>query len=165
MACAKADRLDLLVGLHVALGHGAEGAALQAIALRQMVEGSVPVCVLLDFDEPGRAARDLLVQRFRFQNRKEVHTYRDWVSDGGRDVEAEDLFPTGLLEAFVREHGDEILAEKARRQDGGWHWGFTEIGKEHLPAFLEEHAKPSDVGMWVRLLEDIRTALRVAPAL
>lgn len=159
MACAKANRLDLLVGLHVEPGHGAEGAALQAITIRQMVEGSIPVCVVLDFDEPGRSARDLLVQRFRFQNRREVRSYRDWVDDGGRDVEAEDLFPTPLLEAFVREHGDEILAEKTRRTGGGWHWGFTEIGKERLLEFLEERAKATDVTTWIRLLEEIRAGL------
>lgn len=164
MACAKAGRLDLLAGLHIETGHGAEGAALQGIALRQMVEGSIPVCVLLDFDQPGRNARDLLVQRFHFQNRKEVRTYQEWVDDGGRDVEAEDLFPDFLLEAFVRENGDEILAEKARRHRGGWHWGFTEVGKERLPTFLEERAGAADVAAWVRLLEDIRTRLGV-PAL
>ena len=59
-------------------------------------------------EESRRHAR-LVAERFGFQNKKEIISYADVLSGNQVDIEAEDLFPSRLLEAFVNEKGEEVV--------------------------------------------------------
>jgi putative ATP-dependent endonuclease of OLD family len=158
MACAKAKRSDLLDGIHVVPAGGAESAALQTISLRGVI-GPTPLAVLLDRDDPGMAAAKLLTQKLGLDKKRQVFTYDRWVPHGERDVEAEDLFPDAFMNSFLSGAGDGALAEKVRRPNGDWHIGLTDVGKDDFLGYVETNCSKTDLGLFVKALEDIRTQM------
>jgi hypothetical protein len=156
LAVDTASRPELLDGIHIVAAGGVNKAVMQALLLKNQTE--LPIVVLFDRDGPGKAGRDTLVGRFGFQNRREVMTYGDVFDAAEGDIEAEDLFPTELWQAFIEEYGeDNVLSEKVKTRDGRWHYGFNGHGKELVGTFLREIASPNDVHRWIHLLESIRT--------
>jgi 5S rRNA maturation endonuclease (ribonuclease M5) len=159
IAAKAANREELLKGIEIRFDEGARKAALQALLFRQLVGASVPASVLLDWDEMGREAQKLL-KKYNWE-KKNLKTYRDWLDskEGQAPVEAEDMFSQRLLGAFEGEYGDSVLQEKARYQDGSFHYGFNKIGKDTFVAYAKQNARASDVRTWVTILEDCRKNL------
>ncbi len=153
-----------LSGIHIVSAGGVDRAVRQALSFK---DGSdLPILVIFDKDENGKRGHRLLAERFSFQNRREVMTYADLLGKGIDNVEAEDLFPEGILQTFITEYGeDNVLSEKTRhKQLDRWHYGFNAAGKDYLPEFLRAHATATDLSRWVELLDLIRTRLGLAPA-
>lgn len=158
-ALRVANRLDLLEGIEVRYAEGAHKAAVQAILVRQMLGEQMPVGVLLDADEFGRSARELLTDKFRW-NGKRVFLYRKWRPDpSSAPVEAEDMFDEGLLKRFVKQHPPNVIAETMQYKDGTFHYGFTQDGKGAFLEFIEKHLKTHDLGRWLSVVEDVRMSL------
>jgi 5S rRNA maturation endonuclease (ribonuclease M5) len=158
-------RPDLLQDVHVIVCEGVNGVVRQAVLIKNHERR--PVVALFDKDEIGKAGRETLLKRFGF-TKHQVMTYAE-VFDGGPDsVEAEDLFPSTLLQRFVETLGEEnVLSEKRMHpQLKTWHYGLNAAGKEMIAQFLREHASGDDVTRWIKLLELIRARcdLEVRPA-
>jgi hypothetical protein len=156
-------RKDLLEGLEVRYDEGAHKAAVQAILVRQMLAQQIPVGVLLDSDEMGRSAKELLTDKFRW-NGKHVFLYRKWKPDQSSvPVEAEDMFDEKFLKGFVTSQPPCVIAETMQYKSGDFHYGFTQDGKDAFLDYLEAELKGNDVGRWIDVLEDIRKSMGLIP--
>jgi putative ATP-dependent endonuclease of OLD family len=154
LAVHKAGRPDLVDGLHITPAGGATKAVLEAVVLKRVT--SKPVAVLLDSDEIGRTARDRLVSQFNFRKGRDVTMYGEAFANP-EGVEAEDLFPSRLLEGFVQQCGEQrVLQGKWRRTDGGWHFDLNATGKDSILEFLDKSLTADDCAQWVKLLELVR---------
>jgi len=159
IATQEANRTDLLDGIEIRFDGGAEKTALQALLFRQLAGSSVPSGVLLDWDDTGKNARKLLL-KFNWE-KKHFKSYKDWFTfdPGIIPVEAEDIFDDRLLKAFIKKHGDSVISEKTQYPNGAFHYGFTIAGKEAFTEFARKEAKKTDVGIWIKILEDWRKIL------
>lgn len=156
-AVELAGRKDLLAGVEIRSDEGAHKAAIQAILLRQMVGATFPIVVLFDYDEPGKQAMSLLKDKFNWKG-QHVLNYRKWrmQEPSTVPVEAEDMFPANLIEAFLQSHPDSVLAEKMQFKDGTFHYGFTQDGKDAFLAFLKPSLCAAHVPLWIKVIEYIR---------
>jgi hypothetical protein len=132
----------------------------QSLVIR--AESAKPVLVLLDNDQPGRGAKQALVERFNFQNRRQVMTYAEVFEGNPPDIEAEDLFEPTLMGQFVAEYGDDVHDGTERHPRDGWHYDFNQTAKSILPDWLKDRASESDLQDWRQLLELIFARLGVA---
>lgn len=158
LAASRAGRDDLVEGIYLVPGGTATKAVVQALLMKGQT--ARPVMVLVDNDQPGRDARRMLTERFGFQNKKEVTHYGELFAEGGQNMEAEDLWPSELLEGFVAARGeDKVLKGKTRRPDGGWHFDIDQAAKPAMGAYLADHVTAADTARWVELLVMIRRRL------
>jgi predicted transport protein/5S rRNA maturation endonuclease (ribonuclease M5) len=159
LAARAGRRSSLLDGLHIVPAGGVNKAVLQALLIKNQTDK--PVLVLLDKDQNGKAARETLKGRFEFSGKREVMTYADVLEGNPDDIEAEDLFPGELFEAFLAEYGeDNVLSEKRQHKGlGRWHYGFNGRGKDMIGEYLRDRVTESDVDNWIRVLESIRARL------
>jgi 5S rRNA maturation endonuclease (ribonuclease M5) len=163
LAAKIAGRPDLVDDLYITPAGNAERVVVQSVLLQRQT--ARPLLALLDNDQPGRDAMRALTGRFKFQNKKEVLTVVEGLPGVSADfpAEAEDLFPSALMQRFVDEEGEEtVLAAKQKRPDGQWHYDFTATGKDLIIDFLEHTATPKDVKLWVELLDLIRKRMGLA---
>lgn len=157
LAASRAGRMELLDGLHFSPAGGATKAAVQALITRSQTARQV--MVLLDSDQPGKAAQQQLTGPFGFQNKKDVTSYAEMFG-GESDIEAEDLWPSALIGRFVEERGEHlVLKGKRLRKDGGWHYDLAQAAKTEMAAFLDAEVSAGDCGRWVELLELLRSRL------
>jgi putative ATP-dependent endonuclease of OLD family len=156
VAADKAKRPDLIAGLHLVPTGGAGKLLVEAVLTR--AQTTLPVLALLDSDANGRSAKNTLVDRCGFRKREDIVSYAELWPGNPPDVEAEDLFPNHLLQAFVDYEGEStVLSEKvASATLKCWHFGFNATGKDLILAFLRDRATPDDVARWITLLEMIR---------
>ncbi len=161
-----------LAGIDIVPATGAVDAAFQAVALKGLYQSTRPISALFDEDEEGRRAQQLLTGKFRWQNKKEVISYKQWVAYDNVPVEAEDMFPNSVMKKFLAEVGEEghLDGKNLRPQTKIWHFSLTEAGKLALIDWLTKHGQPSHFGQWMALLavlhqriEDAQKATR-APA-
>ena len=163
VALSKAGRADLLDGIAIIPSGGADKLVTQVLMTRQLTDR--PILALLDFDEMGKSAAERLA-KFGFQNNKEILSYRSIFPKGGdlTGLEAEDLWPEALHQAFVKKHGQDVLAEQKRigtdaswlGKEGMWHFGYTKSGKDLIVEFMQRHAMQHDISNWVELMTMIR---------
>lgn len=157
-AAARTKRPDLVRDLYISPAGGAEKAAVQAVLMK--AQTAKPVLVLLDDDQPGKAAYDMLQKRFGFHKGKELLSYREVVGDNNIGAEAEDLFPQRLLDAFVKEKGEEqVIKSKVARRGGGWRYDLNSTGKESIAEFVDARARPEDLELWMKLIGAVRDRL------
>ncbi len=157
-AVAKCRRPDLIRDLYITPGGSAEKAAVQAVLMK--AETAKPVLVLLDDDQPGKEAHRMLRERFKFHPRKELLSIGEVVGDRNMGAEAEDLFPSELIAAFVQEKGEEkVIKSKVARPGGGWRYDLNPTGKDSIVEFLEAHARPEHFQLWLTLLGMVRERL------
>jgi putative ATP-dependent endonuclease of the OLD family len=161
LVAEKAKRPDLLAGLHVAPAGGATKTVFEGVITKQLTQK--PVAVLLDSDEMGRAARDRLIKQFGFRKGHDITMYGETFPGGADDIEAEDLFPSALIQSFIDQHGeDRVLNGKSRRSDGEWHYDLNATGKDSIAEFLRSHLRPEDCTRWLALLEKVRSRMGIA---
>jgi ABC-type cobalamin/Fe3+-siderophores transport system ATPase subunit len=157
-AALRCKRPDLVRDLYISPAGGAEKAAVQAVLIK--AQSAKPVLALLDDDPPGKAAYDMLKKRFGFHKDRELLSYREVMNDNNIGAEAEDLFPPNLMDAFVKEKGEErVIKSKVARKGGGWRYDLNLTGKESIGDFVEARAKPVDLELWLKLIEMIRERL------
>ncbi|MGH3902722.1 MAG: hypothetical protein ACRDTE_00745, partial [Pseudonocardiaceae bacterium] len=124
---------------------------------------SFPVIALLDNDEMGDVALKQLTGTFGLQNKKQVITYRQVLGVSEGWLEAEDLWPNDLLASFVARYGEaSVLAEKSKRRDGGWHYGFTSTGKDLIADWLRANVGADHCTMWIELIQLVRKSLSLS---
>jgi hypothetical protein len=160
LAASACGQQNLLNGLDIRYGCGADKAALQALLLKQMAQDAYPIGVLLDWDEPGKNAKDLLTKRYNWRGNL-AWTYREWRKDKNTNVwvEAEDMFAPTLLEEFLETIGEKALAEKMQFNDGSFHYGLTHDAKKWFEEFLVSNLKQEHCDKWILILQDLRTRL------
>jgi 5S rRNA maturation endonuclease (ribonuclease M5) len=157
LAAELLGRASDLDGLVIRPAGGAMPAALAAVILR--AELAVPVLVLLDHDDPGRRARDTLVDRFGFSRATEVVTYADVFEGGPVGVEAETLFDVRLVRRFVHvrghgsSHGEHVLPGGVVSVD------LTSSGKSAFIDWVRTNARPEHLIGWDRLLDRLHALL------
>lgn len=155
IAAKLTGRARILDHVRIVPAGGAEKAVVKAILLKARL--TVPVLVLLDHDQMGRASAEKLKSLVGFSVRREIVSlvHRGWVS-ACATPEAEDLWPNSLLERFVKKHGDVVLAEKVRiGRSENFRYGLTGEGKELIGEWLAKNAKPSDCVRWGDLIDEI----------
>jgi len=145
--------------IHIEICEGANNACLKAILFKQLFHNELPVITILDYDANGEKIYKAMTKDFKFQGKKEVVKYDQYVKASGADVEAEDLFPGTLLKKFLKNH-EGALSEKILRPENKskrqFHYGLTETGKKEFLEWLPKNSKKSDYRNWLRLIEDIR---------
>ncbi|MDA8047539.1 MAG: AAA family ATPase [Actinomycetota bacterium] len=159
LAAKRANRVDLLDGIHLSAAGGATKAVVQALVTKSQTPK--PIMVLLDNDELGKEAVKQLTSRFNFQRNKEVTSYADlFGSQVG--IEAEDLWPSELIGRFVASKGeDAVMSGKWQRNDGGWHYDIRPTAKKEMEAFLQAEVTFTDCGRWINLLELLHQRLGI----
>lgn len=76
--------------------------------------------------------------------------------------EAGDLFPADLQRFAAQEGEEAVLAEKARRPDGEWHYGFNANGKVLLVRFRAQELRSRHVQRWLDPLMLLRGRMGLA---
>lgn len=165
-----ADRLGrtaVLDGVEIIPANGATKAVRRALVFKDELPAT-PVLVLLDDDPDGQQAYTKLTSSFGFQGGREAMYYSailpSRLSTGV--VEAEDLFRTDLLDAFVAENGADTWTGRSKRTKqwgAGWedeaHIDLTDNAKSMLPEWLRRNCKPEHLERWGLLLDKIEAAL------
>lgn len=157
LAANVVGRPDLLEGLVLRPTGGTIRMIAEAVIARAAVD--VPIVIVVDNDDAGREARNLLIgHKFKFEKNK-VLSYAD-VFGGGQwsqfAVEAEDLFDPGLIQGFVDFHGHSIIEGSGKRPDGAFHYDFGQAAKETLNGWLTEETRPEHLIRWIEMLKLIR---------
>lgn len=160
LAAERSGRTDLLDGIHLSAAGGATKTVVHALVARSQT--AKPVMVLLDNDDEGKKAREMLVGRFQFQNKKDVTHYGELFKGDTTGIEAEDVWPPELIGRFVDGIGEDVvLSAKWKRSDGCWHYDIRSTAKEELGVFLDTEVKAPDCDRWVELMELIRGRLGI----
>lgn len=156
-----------LEGMHIVIGGSASNAAGQALMMAARHSPERSIAVVLDHDESGEQAFELLFNRFSWKKKAaeglHVVTYEKWVPSSEIDVEAEDMFANATIEAFLAQpgHGDHYDA-KVRRKSGVFHYGLTNLGKRAFLGWLQ--AQPVGVfEPWRAVLDHLRGLMASAP--
>ncbi|MGH8907487.1 MAG: hypothetical protein ACRD0K_13410 [Egibacteraceae bacterium] len=106
LAAERASRPELIADLWILPTGGTTKMVAQAVITRAAT--NKPVAALLDHDQPGRAMRRTLADKFEFHGQK-LFSYADVFKDKDFPWEAEDLFPPALIEGFIAEHGKDAV--------------------------------------------------------
>lgn len=160
LAARLVHRPDLVDDLEIRSTGGTIRMIAQAVLTKAATDE--PLVVVTDNDEPGRHVRDTLCGNTFGFSKKQFLDYSKVFKDQkfvNFEVEAEDLFDPNLLDKFVEEHGESVIAGKQRRPDDAWHYDFDQSAKkELLSAWLSQHARAEHVRLWVEMLLLIRQA-------
>jgi energy-coupling factor transporter ATP-binding protein EcfA2 len=161
LAAAVVGRADLLDGLHVRACNGAKHLPVQAVLARAAT--GKPTLVVLDCDEAGKSAKEMLTAKLGFQNTTEVLTYALVFPKDQRNFpyEAEDLFDPEVIQTFVELHGVSAIDGSARRPDGAFHYDLSFALKEELTEHLRANVKPRHVRRWLELMLLLRRAAKL----
>jgi len=170
IAAEMSNRPDLLDRLSViAAGHGIDGPPTggAALVVRHAIlfaaTNDTPVAVLLDNDELGLRAQDILIaigeKTGEWRRNANVIGYHQAV-DGPRSApwEAEDVWPDHLIDRFLDDDANRAFeagatelpfpAQRPRRD-------LTGRGKGRFARFLQDEVSPDDCVRWIRLLEHV----------
>jgi putative ATP-dependent endonuclease of the OLD family len=169
IALNAAGRQDLLDRIHISFPSvgsarhgGASLAIVEALTLKSAFPGAV--VALFDSDAEGRKCFDMLKEigskTKQWRKMRTLFQYGDAFDPSAPSAyEAEDLWPNGLLESFIRQDEDARLSSKAKRPKsvGGWHYDLAAQAKPDFVEFLESQATASHVSKWVDLIDTILT--------
>lgn len=158
-AATASGRLELVEDLHFVSTDGAPKLVLEATVTR--AQTALPVVALLDSDETGRAAVKMLTEKLGFDRAAEVMTYSEIFKGNPSGVEAEDLLPNPLMEAFIKAVGESAVLSEKKRLPGlkRWHYGLNTSGKALIGKVVQRHAKSSDFAEFIEVLETLRERL------
>lgn len=159
-ACLQAaarvlKRTDEFEKVHLIPAGGTDPLTAQAVILR--AESSRPVWCLLDSDEPGRKARDLLTKRFGMP-KADVLEYGK-ILGAGTDVEAEWFFAPTFMQAFVDAHGEDVVLKAKQKLAGEFRYDFTPTGKELFIDWVHEQATAGAMERWKKVLDALAERL------
>lgn len=127
-----------------------------------------PIAVVLDNDEPGQQAEQMLAQignkTGEWQRGKTLLNYHYAFEQSIKHFpfEAEDLWSQRILKAFATEVGEEIAVKnKSARPNplGGFQYDFHGHKKTDFVEYLRAHARPEDCTTWIEFLEFVRGKL------
>lgn len=151
-----------LESIHLRASEGATNAMKNAVVLKTVYGDDKSVYALLDDDDHGKSAYDILTGKLKFQGGEDVDTYREWQPRKGRDVEAEDLFSESLISQFIDTFGDDVIDGYLERTgDGGKHVEISHGSKHDFAQWVNENAEEEDCATWVELIDDIRDKMDI----
>ncbi|WP_226022230.1 ATP-dependent nuclease [Halomicrobium salinisoli] len=157
---AEVSGLDSpLRDLHIIDSEGANEAMKDAVVMKSVYGDEKPVFALLDDDEHGKSAYSTLTSKLGFQSGSEVLTYREWQPRKGADVEAEDLFSTSIIDAFIDKYGESAIDGWKKRNDGRKHIEISSSAKGDFATWVGENADQDDCEMWIGCIQDIRNGM------
>ena len=159
-AADRHDGKDLLDGICIVDSEGANDALKNTVVLYRIFENEMNVHTLLDNDGPGKRVHKVLTRRLKFQSNREVSKYSRWHSTD-EHIEAEDLFPNSLIEAFSNEYTDEVIKGFSTLGDGTKHYDLSGTAKWDFATWVEENATEQDFKLWFDLLNGIRSELNL----
>lgn len=142
---------ELSKRIHILPTRGTDNLVAQAVLLA--AEASQPVWALVDSDENGRKARDLMTKRFGI-SKNHVMEYSKFCS-GLQDAESEWLFPASVMQRFVDAHGEDLVLKSKEKLGGEFRYDFTPTGKDLFPTWVAESASPADMSRWQAVLEHL----------
>lgn len=152
--------------VYIIPAEGAEKAAIVALAWRGR---GVPTAVVLDHDEPGRKAQDLL-KKSDFGG-KLLFSYNKYQREGlDHDIEAEDLLSEQFLRSFrdafwnEEEKHSHVIEKESRGPlgDKPWRCWLNVRGKDEVGEYLKKHGQRADVAAFAQLLDNVLTKLAKA---
>ncbi|QWF21773.1 AAA family ATPase [Nocardioides sp. LMS-CY] len=146
---------DDMARIHVLATGGTDNLAAQAVLLR--AEASQPVWCLLDSDENGRKARDLLTKRFGMP-KGDVLEYSRFLG-GLQDAESEWLFFPAFMQRFVDEHDEELVLKSKQKIQGEFRYDFTPTGKSLFPSWVDRNANAKNMARWSGVVETLTERL------
>lgn len=146
---------------------GAHLAAMQALVVS--ATAGIPVVVVLDSDGPGKDAARFLRQvgeKTGQWNKRTVLEYGKIFGGHSFPYEAEDLWPSGLMERFLDQYGGRELPGRmhkgiAERPDDAVHYDLRPEAKSIFVDFLADQAAESDTERWVEMLGLLRRGLNL----
>jgi 5S rRNA maturation endonuclease (ribonuclease M5) len=147
-------------GVEIVACTGAHSAVAQAVLLK--AEARQELIALFDSDQEGRAARDLMRHRFKF-DKKKLLEYSKYVNNL-QDAESEWLFPAAMMQRFVDDHGEDLVLKSKMKLGGEYRYDFTPHGKQEFPVWLAVNGKADDFARWSALLDDLKKYLEQAQA-
>jgi predicted ATP-dependent endonuclease of OLD family len=140
-----------LARVHVLAAGGTDNLAAQAVLLK--AEASQPVWCLLDSDENGRKARDLLTKRFNVP-KGDVMEYSKFLG-GLQDAESEWLFEPALMQQFVDEHGEDLVLKAKEKIQGEFRYDFTPTGKSLFPSWVDQCGNGKNMARWSPVVDAV----------
>ena len=151
VATSRLGHADLLDLIYVLPTQGTDNLVAQAVLLE--AEASKPVWALVDSDENGRKARDMLTKRFGLA-KDSVMEYGKFLG-GLQDAESEWLFPADVMQRFVDQHGEDVVLKSKDRRAGEFRFDFTPSGKDLFPIWLAKNATSADMSRWKQVIDHL----------
>ena len=162
LAIEAVGRPELLDGVHIIESRGAKGVVIQAVLAESAT--ALPVVALLDFDAPGRSARDKL-QSFGWKASGSILSLAAWPGRcaNDHDVEIEDLIPQAVAKKVTAKLGEalaideltECISKKGKRS----HLAYSTAWKAAALVELPKHLKRKDAADLVWLAEELNKRL------
>lgn len=150
-------RSSEMARVHILPAGGTDNLVAQAVLLR--AEASQPVWCLLDSDENGRKARDLLTKRFGVP-KGDVLEYAKFLG-GLQDAESEWLFFPDFMQSFVEEQGEELVLKSKTKIHGEFRYDFTPTGKSLFPSWVDQNGSSKNMSRWDTVVEALVERLAV----
>ena len=146
-----------LAGIDIVHCQGAADAAFQATLTKALHGKSRLVVALFDDDTDGVNAQNMLLQKAKpqWQRNKDVLSYKKWLPKE-KDVEAEDLFPSDVLQRFLADGGSAYEIGRRKLERGDWHHDFSQPGKAAFLEWLPSHVKPEELSQFVEVIQELR---------
>lgn len=154
-AAARVLERKELDRIHLIAAGGTDPLAVQAVLLR--AESAQAVWALLDSDENGRKARDLLTKRFDVP-KSDVIEYGKLLGST-LDVECEWFFPPAFMQEFVDDHGEDVVLKSMQKLGGEFRYDFTPAGKELFMDWVGTHATADAMERWTKLFDVLAAQL------
>lgn len=148
-AATSLGRSKELARVHLIPAGGTDPLTVQAILLR--AETSRPVVALVDSDENGRKARDLLTKRFAFP-KADVLEYGK-ILGSSLDVEAEWFFEADFMQEFVDANDEEVVLKSKQKLGGEFRYDFTPAGKGLFVDWVRENGSRRTMSRWADVLD------------
>jgi putative ATP-dependent endonuclease of the OLD family len=170
LAATALGRPELIADLEIIPTNGTTQMVFQACLAR--ASSSLPIAALVDNDEPGKIAFEKLLsleyeRKKLFEKNKTIFSYATVFSRGDIAWEAENLFPSELIENFVRARGGTDWVHCTGyedRIDYGSHYDLNSEAKTAFAEYLRTELRIEHLGRWQALIEKIRKGLKLPDA-
>lgn len=165
IGCDVAGRSDLLDGIYIIDSGGAKQVVVQAVLAESATE--LPVVALLDFDQPGRAARDQLAG-FGWKSSRSILSLGSWRGrcTNDHDVEIEDLIAPRVARKVTAALGASAGVDRETpcktKKGTGTHYAYSTAWKARALTELPRLMKAVDAREFVWLGEEINRRIEKA---
>lgn len=162
IGCEAAGRPELLDGIHIIDSGGAKQVVVQAVLAESATE--LPVVALLDFDRPGREARDTLAS-FGWKSSRAILSLSAWPGrcTNDHDVEIEDLIAPRVAKKITTGVGESMGVDSAvgceTKKGTRTHFAYSTAWKARALTDLPRLMKAADARDLVWLAEEINSRI------
>ncbi len=143
--------------VHLVPSSGTSQIVLQSILLRSAT--SIPVIVLLDSDDNGRSARDQL-KKFGWSTGKNIQMLPSFDPKCHHAIEAEDLWPTSLIERAIKEVGGDKVFGSMERCGEEKHYRIENDFKSEVTDWICRNARTSHCAKWQEVVNQVAEKIK-----